>query len=250
MFGLSAEVLMLVGVALIAGGIVKGVTGLALPIVSLAITINFLAPKTTIALLVFPILITNCWQAFRTGLSFSLFRRFRLLIVLFIIFLVFSATIVVDLKTDILFLCLGAAVTIFAVSNLVKPQRKSLSQYSEKIIGPIAGVCGGLLGGVSTMWGPPITMFLVLLNLDKDEWVRVVALIWFVGSIPLTITYLSNGILNIETIPLSIYACIPGMIGIFIGENLRKRVEQEKFRKILLCLLFAIGLDLIRRAFI
>ena len=250
MFGLSAEVLTLVGIALVAGGIVKGVTGLALPIVSLAIAINFLSPKTTIALLVFPILVTNCWQAFRTGLSFRLFKRFQLMIALFVSFLVFSATIVVDLKTDVLFLCLGTAVAIFAISNLIKPQRKPLSQNSEKIIGSIAGICGGMLGGVSTMWGPPITMFLVLLKLDKDEWVRVVALIWFVGSIPLTITYFSNGILNTETIPLSMYACIPGMIGIFIGENLRKRVKQEKFRKILLFLLFAIGLDLIRRAFI
>ena len=47
---------------------------------------------------------------------------------------------------------------------------------------------------------------------------------------------------------LSVYACIPGMIGIRIGEIIRDRINQETFRKAMLVMLFLIGLNLIRRA--
>lgn len=248
MWGLSYELLALIALALISGGIVKGITGLALPVTSLAITLNFLEPKLCISLLVLPILVTNAWQAFRTGLSLDLLMRFWLMACCLVGFLIISATIVIELEKNILFLCLGLSVAIFASSNLIKPQRQPIKKLTEKILGPIAGILGGMLGGVSTMWGPPITMFLMLLNLSKDEWIRVVSLIWFLGSIPLTIAYVNNGMLNANTVPLSIYACIPGMIGIFIGEHIRHKVPQEIFRKILLCLLFFIGLDLMRRA--
>ena len=119
MFGLSNEILGLIAVAFIAGGIIKGITGLALPIVSLAISINFLDPKIAIALLVLPILVTNGWQAFRTGLSLRLISRFRLMIFFFIITLILSALMVVELETSVLFFSLGTAVTIFSFSNLL-----------------------------------------------------------------------------------------------------------------------------------
>ena len=78
--------------------------------------------------------------------------------------------------------------------------------------------------------------------------IRTVGLIWFAGAIPLTIAYWQNGVLNATTAPLSAYACIPGMIGIWIGELVRDRIPQETFRKVMLAALVIIGLNLIRRA--
>ena len=48
-------------------GVVKGVVGLGLPIVSMAILLNFLPPLTVLGLMVAPILITNMWQSLRPG---------------------------------------------------------------------------------------------------------------------------------------------------------------------------------------
>ena len=106
---------------------------------------------------------------------------------------------------------------------------------------------GGILGGLTTIWGPPMLMLLVLLKLDKQTWIQTVGVIWFIGSIPLAIAYWYNGILNIQTATLSALACIPGMIGIWLGESVRKLINIDTFRKILLITLFLIGGNLIRR---
>tara|TARA_B100000579_G_scaffold327299_1_gene277234 strand:- start:27 stop:200 length:174 start_codon:yes stop_codon:yes gene_type:complete len=54
--------------------------------------------------------------------------------------------------------------------------------------------------------------------------------------------------LNSKTAPLSLYTCLPGMLGIWIGDMIRRRINQETFRKVMLPVLFVIGSNLIRRA--
>ena len=67
MLGYEPYVLAIVGLALGVGGIVKGLTGFGLPIAAIAIMLNFLDPRSTLAILVGPILVTNLWMALRSG---------------------------------------------------------------------------------------------------------------------------------------------------------------------------------------
>ena len=80
------------------------------------------------------------------------------------------------------------------------------------------------------------------------ESIRTVGLTWFVGSIPLIAAYVDNGILTADVAPLSLLACVPGLAGMWVGQKIRGRIDQETFRKALLITLFVIGLNLIRRA--
>ena len=112
----------------------------------------------------------------------------------------------------------------------------------------MAGALGGLLGGVSTIWGPPMMMYFVMLRLTKDVYIQAVGLVWFIASIPLVIAYIRYGILTFQTTLLSIIMCIPGAIGFLVGQKLRRRINQKLFRTLLLWFLLLVGLNLIRRA--
>jgi uncharacterized protein len=248
MFGFDFSTLALISAAIFVGGIVKGISGIGLPIVTIAIVVNVVSAPTALAIVVIPILVTNLWQAVRAGNLFAPLRQFAPMIVCFVFFLVVTAHFVVNIDPKTLFGILGVCVTIFTLSNLIRPPVTALAPSTQKWAAPLSGILGGILGGVSTIWGPPMMMYLVLLKLPKDVWVRVVGLIWFLGAIPLTLSYWANGILNPQTLPLSIYACVPGMVGILVGEVVRNRINQETFRKVLLIALFIIGLNLIRRA--
>jgi len=248
MLGLDPYVLAIVGVAIGAGGFVKGITGIGLPIVAIAILLNFLGPKATLASLVGPILMTNLWLVFTSGDLREPLRRFWPMIGCFVVFLFVGARLVVTLDERVLFGLLGTCVTLFAAISLLQPRARNLAPARDRWAGPLAGMVGGLLGGISTMWGPPIIMYLVWLELDKETWIRTVGLIWFMGSVPLAIAYWQNGILDADTIPLSAFACLPAMAGLFAGVVVRRRIAQETFSKVLLAALIVIGLNLIRRA--
>ena len=248
LFGFDVTTLGIIFVAVIIGGIFKGIVGLGLPIVSIAILLNFLPPTTVLAVIVVPIVVTNFWQAVRAGFDLAIVRRFWLMILTFLLFFISTTYFVVGFDPRVMFGILGTCVTIFAASNLVRPRAHPLSPQTERWAGPLAGALGGLLGGVSAVWGPPMIMYFVLIQLPKDVLIRSIGLIWFAGSVPLVLGYWSNGILNTQTLPLSIYACLPGLIGLWVGGRLRDHINQETFRKVMLVVLFLIGLNLIRRA--
>lgn len=248
MLGLEITTLAIAFGALCVGGIAKGVTGIGLPIISIAVLVNFLPPSLSIAIVAMPILVTNLWQAVTSKNFMTPVRRFWPLILCFIGSLVIGARLLVALDTNYLFAVLGGSLLIFTASNLFRPRAHAISPATERWLGPVAGVAGGILGGISTIWGPPLMMFLMSLHLKKDEWVRTVGLIWFMGSVPLVLSFWANGMLNEQSFPLSVAACVPGMIGILIGEKIRNWINQDTFRKVMLTLLFFIGLNLIRRA--
>ena len=248
MFGYSPEFVAIISAAVCLGGFVKGVTGIGLPIVAIAVMVNFLDPLTTFATLIIPILVTNLWQAVTSRDWKAPFKRFWLMIILFVGCLFVGAELAVTLDSEILLLVLGISVAVFATFNLIKPHERPLAPTVERIAAPFTGALGGILGGLTAIWGPPMMMLFVMLKLDKDDWVQTVGLVWFVGSVPLTYAYWQNGMLNSETAPMSLYACLPGMLGIWIGEVIRRRINQDTFRRVMLLALFVIGANLIRRA--
>ncbi|MFQ5617419.1 MAG: sulfite exporter TauE/SafE family protein [Rhodospirillales bacterium] len=229
------------------GGVVKGVTGIGLPIVAISVLSSFLPAPLVLGLVTVPIVLTNLWLAVQSGNLMAPLRRFWPMIACFLGFIWVGARIVVNLDADTLFGLLGAVVVLFTATNYVRPVMR-VPPPAEIWAGPLAGALGGLLGGVSTIWGPPMTMYFIMLRLSKDMFVRTIGLVWFAGSIPLVLAYVDNGILTAEVAPLSLLACVPGVAGMWVGQKIRDRINQETFRKALLVTLFVIGLNLIRRA--
>ncbi|MBT3306775.1 MAG: sulfite exporter TauE/SafE family protein [Alphaproteobacteria bacterium] len=248
MLGLEWPLVAILTAALVVGGIVKGVVALGLPMVSIAILLNFFPPLTVLGILVMPIMVTNFWQSARLGSMGQPWRRFWPMIVTGLVFLFIGAEMIVGMDSTLLFGLLGACVAAFSAISLAHPNMPALKPQTEKWAGPVAGAMGGLLGGISTIWGPPMTMYFVMLKLPKDAFVRSVGTAWFAFSIPLAIAYWRNGIFSGDVIYLSLYACIPGLIGIRIGEAIRERIDQDTFRKVMLVMLLLIGLNLIRRS--
>lgn len=228
-------------------GVVKGMTGIGLPIVAISVLSSFLPAPLALGLVTVPIVLTNLWQVMQSGNLMEPLRRFWPMIACLLVFIWVGAQIVVALDADALFALLGTVVVLFTATNYVRPVMK-VPPSAEIWAGPLAGAVGGLLGGVSTILGPPMTMYFVMLRLSKDMFVRTIGLVLFAGSIPLVLAYVENGILTAEVAPLSLLACVPGLAGMWVGQKIRGRIDQETFRKALLITLFVMGLNLIRRA--
>ncbi len=248
MFGLEPTIVAWLALSIFIGGLAKGLSGVALPITTLAIALNFVDARTGLALVAVSLLVTNIWQAFGAGDIFGPLKRFWLMALVLVCALYVGSLLVSILDETILFAMMGVSALIFACSQLFKPDIAPLSPNAERILGPIAGAIGGVMGGLTSVWGPPIMMFIFMLKLDKDTWVRSITGLYLIGAIPFVFFYVQNGVLEGDMLWLSIAACVPVMIGILIGERLRKYINEEAFRKFLLIVLLIVGANLLRRA--
>ena len=249
MLGLDGDQLLIIAVAMLLGGVVKGVTGIGLPAVGVAILSNFFPVAFVLGVIIVPIVLTNLWLVVQAGKPLEPIRRFWPMIACLLVAIYLTTQLVVRLQPEVLYGLLGLAVMTFSVTSFIRPSR-GLSPATERWAGPLAGTLGGILGGLSTLWGPPMMMYFVMLGLPKEAFVRTVGLVWFAASIPLVVGYAENGILSAEMAKISALACVPGFFGMWLGTLLRRRIDQETFRKALLLALFIVGLNLIRRALV
>ncbi len=239
--------LALIAAAMLAAGFVKGVTGLGLPLVSLGLITIFLPIKEVLGIIILPLMLTNIWQVVAVRGTLAPLRRFWPMLVAMLGGLAVGAQLVVGLDASWLYLVVGGIVTVFTALGFMHPTMR-LSPRAEVpggvAIGAVAGICGGI-GGI---WGPPISMYLLALDLKKDDFIGTVGLVWFLGALPLGLFYALNGIVGSHNVMYSAAACIPSVAGLLVGQRIRRRIPQESFRKVLMATLFVIGLNLIRRA--
>jgi len=235
------------GIAFFAG-LVKGITGFALPMIMISGIGSLLPPEIALAGLILPTLIANAWQAMRQGLAAawsSALKHWRYMAMV-LICLIISAQFVTRIPTSVLFLILGVPVTCFALLQLLG-WRPRVSPENHRATELGVGALAGGLGGLSGVWGPPTVLYLTALDTPKVEHVRVQGVLYSSGAIALALAHLKSGVLDAEGLAFSAALILPVVLGVTAGFAIQDRLDQNRFRWAVLVVLALAGLNLVRR---
>ncbi|MEC7764828.1 MAG: sulfite exporter TauE/SafE family protein [Pseudomonadota bacterium] len=248
---LALPTLLAAAVIVLFAGFVKGAVGFAMPMIMVSGLGSILPPDIALAALIVPTLVTNIRQASRGGwpAAGQAVKDYRVFLIALLILLVCSAQLVGVISSKVLFLVIGVPLVVFAILQLVgwtlrlNPANRT---RDEVLIGGFAG----FLGGMSGIWGPPTVMYLTATDAPKAAAMRVQGVIYGIGSVALLLAHLRSGVLNAQTIPLSLAAMAPALIGMWMGYKLHDRMPQATFRRAMLFVLVVAGLNLIRRGLV
>lgn len=253
MGGLLAELplgILLIGAAIsLFAGFVKGAVGFALPMIMISALGSILPAETALAALILPTLFSNLFQSLRGGwrLAWAVVRRFRVFLVMMLVFLASAAQLVTLVPQTVLLLLIGVPIVAFALTQLMGWRfqlRPETRVRDELVFGSVAG----FIGGMSGVWGPPLVAYLVAIDEEKRETIRVQGVVFGLGAVMLTAAHLRSGVLDAATLPLSAAAVVPVLAGLWIGTRLHDRMPQKTFRRAMLVVLILAGLNLVRRA--
>jgi len=243
----SVEVAALAGLALMTGGAVKGTTGLGLPLVAVPLLTYLMGLTRATELMVIPIIVSNLAQSFQGGNFRETCRRFWSLLVPMVLSIIASAYVLVQLPERVLDLMLG--VTLLVLPPLIHfGRRLKVTSRGERWLSPIVGLVSGALGGFSTIFGPPVMLYLRALGMGKTEFVAAVSLIYFVGSLGILIGIYGLGPGRLGSLWLSCAATLPVLLGLWLGQRLHRHLSEERFAQVLLIALLVFGLSFIARA--
>jgi uncharacterized protein len=245
---LDPIILIACALVLTAGGFVKGVTGFAMPMVVVPLLSSIVDVRFGLASMVLSIVVTNIWQGIRGGYFWWAAKHFWPVAAGLGAGIWIGANIAVAIDKNTSFLVLGGVVLFFSAISHFKPDLH-LPERFEKPVGALAGLTGGISGGLTSIWGPPMLMFLVARRLEKDAFIGAVGMIYFCGSLFLTFSFAKVEILAEDNVAMSALAVLPVLAGMQVGMWLRDRINQETFRRAVLFTLLLVGLNLIRRGF-
>lgn len=230
------------------GGTIKGMLGFGMPLTTMSLLSTFVDVPTAAALNALPMLCANLFQANSAGLMVTILRRFYPLLVTLAIGTWIGAMLVLALDPRWLLGILGAVVLAFCAISQLHPQLK-LPDRRERSVGMATGFVAGVVGGLTTVHGPLLIIYVASLRLAKEVFVSALGAFFLMGGIFVTLAFIERGVLNGETAPWSLASVVPVLAGMWIGQRLGRRIDQERFRKLVLIVLLVLGLNLVRKAF-
>ena len=235
-------IVVIIILAILAGGLIKGTLGFGMPMVALPI-IAFVIPATTaMIILCAPILLTNFLQIkFKQGVSSY---RFLPMFVSLVIGLIVGARLILEINLNTITQIIAVSIIFAALINCFGFKIQNPNKNREKIMTSIIGFGSGILGGLSTFYGPPMLAYLVASDLPKEKFVRTVSTMYFIGSFPLYGSLIYYGFATKEDIIMSIFLILPAFISQQIGTRIRDKINQKQFRICILVTLIILGISL------
>ena len=231
----------LIGSSFLLAGFVKGVVGLGLPTISLALLTALLDLPTAMALLVVPAFCTNIWQGFIGGHLAILLRRLWPLLLTLIPF-VWAGTVLSNLfETTILTRILGGLVVIYAALSF-RSIPCSISLPLQAWLGTLCGAINGILTGLTGSLFLPGVMYLQAIGLSRDQLFQAMGLLFALSTLALGISLQETGRIDTGLWQISGFALFPALFGMHYGKIFRDYLSDDLFRYVFLSGLALLGL--------
>ena len=223
-------------------GIVKGFLGIGLPAAAMALLTLVMDPTIAISLLTLPIIFTNIMQYARCENPRLIAQKYWVFALAIIVSIFITSFFILSYPKAILTISIGLAMIAFSLTQMTGARLPIGTGYGWHIG---VGLFSGVLGGLSSIWSPPVAMYLLARDVDKSEFIGATGFLFLAGSFPLAAGLALAGVLTIDTILHSLMGLIVVLAGFRIGEMLRNFVPQGIFRKIVLWAFLIMGARLL-----
>ena len=118
-----------------------------------------------------------------------------------------------------------------------------------RILGPVVGFIGGVLQGTTSISSPLIGSFFHARKMDRHEYVIVLAAIFELNAAIQLIGYSLLGLYTRETFAVGLLGLVPTLVALMAGIFFRGRLDQGRFRQLIVVLLVLSVANLLWRTF-
>lgn len=227
------------GTFLLAGA-VKGVTGLGLPAVSLALLTVALDLPSAMVLLLAPSFVTNLWQALVGGNARAVVVRLWPFMLMATATVWIGAAALTRVNLFLLTALLGVLLFTYAMVSLAG-LRIAIAPRHETWAGCLIGSANGVLAGMTGSFVFPGILFLQAIGLSREQLIQAMGMLFTTSTLALAVALQGGGFLTVELGLLSAAAVIPALIGMLGGQRIRQKLPEERFRQVFFVALLVLG---------
>ncbi|MEM9782759.1 MAG: sulfite exporter TauE/SafE family protein [Pseudomonadota bacterium] len=227
----------------LAGGLVKGALGFGLPLVVVSTAPIFVSVDIVLIANATVMPFSNTLQIVQSGRVAASISRFRLLYIALILTLPFGVALGSVISTGMLTVVLGVVVMAFTALQALSP-RLQIRPDLERPFGAATGALAGIIGGLTTVNGPIMTLFAVGLGVERRMMVSMQGLAYLITGLILAVGYAGIGLIDGSRLATGLICIAPAFLGMWVGNRLAQRLPQAVFRQVVLAVLFVAGANL------
>ena len=222
-------------------GIVKGIIGMGLPTISLLLLSLFLDINTAIILIIIPSLITNILQGFYGKYLKELITEYWSFFLISGFFVFFGTVFfeALNLTTTTLILSLVIIFySLFALSGKVFSADKINNPFIKSVVFSSNGFFTGITGSLIF----PGVFFFQALQFNREKLIQALGIHFTLLTLFLGLSkFYFHSFLTLKFSHLSIISCIAAFTGMFLGNLISMKIEENLFKRLFLYSLIVIG---------
>ncbi len=224
-------------------GLVKGLVGLGFPTITVAVLVSVVGLAPAIAVTVVPAVVTNLAQAFGGGHLATLWRPLWPLLASAVPGGIVGTTVLATADAAALTVGLGVLLALYAAMGLFAPPLPHPGR-AHPVLAPPVGFTAGLVAGMVGSFTLPAVAYLQALRLPRDELIQALGLVFLTLGLTLAVGLGRAALFEPVWFRLSLIAVPPALLGLELGRRWRRRLDEQRFRRLLLLALFALGVHL------
>lgn len=236
----------IMALALAAGAMVKGATGMGLPLVALPVLTTALGLQHAVGIMAITQVITNTmqiWQ-FRAAAGTETTRFLPLFLLAGGVGVVLGTWLLSNLPERVLVLSLGLLLLGYFILKVTRPHL-AVGARAARVFGPSAGFGSGVLQGATGISAPIGVTFIHAMGLGRDAHVFAVSAMFLVlGMVQLPALVIA-GIMQPIWIVEALVALVPIMLFMPLGQMLAGKLSRAAFDRMILIFLGLMGLKMV-----
>ncbi|MEQ1649468.1 MAG: sulfite exporter TauE/SafE family protein [Hyphomicrobiaceae bacterium] len=241
---LQSIVIAVIGLTL--AGVIKGATGLGYTSCALPFLVIAMGLKPAMIVVLLPALATNIGVAVSAGHFEDSLRRFKVLYLGMVPGIAVGVNMLVWVPQAVAVKVLGCTIVAYVVLALSRP-RMSLAPSLEAPLQLPTGFLNGLLTGLTGAQVMPLFPYVMSLNLDTDRTVQAINIAVLLSTLILAAGLATAGFMTSDLLVLSLIGVAPAMLGVAVGNSVRRHIPHERYKSYALATLLLMGAMMLAR---
>ena len=224
---MSGSELAIVLAAVVAGSVIKAVTGMGLPIIAIPVASIFVDLEDAVVVLSFPSAVSNLVLAGQAWPSRRESRDLPVLAGFGILGAVAGTLLLVNIPEEPLVIALVVVILGYVATFFLRPDLRTSPRQSKRW-SPAVGATSGVFQGAIGISGPLIGSWIHSYRLPRDAHIFSVTTLFLIIGIGQLAALAATGEFA-GRVGATLLACIPVLVSLPLGTLLRSRVSRRGF---------------------
>ena len=238
--------ILIVGLAF--AGFAKGTTGMGLPLVATPILAGIFGPKAAVVIVTIPIFAANSLLLLQGWRRLGILRGLTPIIGASAVGTMIGVNLLalLDQRTFAILIAVMVAIFLSRGDRLIG---EDPGARRARILGPVVGFVAGVLQGTTSIASPLIGSFFHARKMERHDYVIVLAAIFELNAAIQLVGYSLLGLYTPDILAIGLLGLVPTLLALMAGISFRGRLDERRFRQLIVVLLVLSVANLLWRSF-
>lgn len=229
-------------------GFAKGTTGMGLPLVATPILAGVFGPRAAVVAVTIPIFASNSLLLVQGWRRLDVLRGIAPIVIASAVGTAIGVNLLalLDQRTFAILISVIVAIFLLRGDRLIG---EDPGARRARVLGPVVGFIGGVLQGTTSIASPLIGSFFHARRMDRHDYVIVLASIFELNAAIQLVGYFLLGLYTPEVLAIGVLGLVPTLLALMAGIFFRSRLDQSRFRQLIVVLLVLSVANLLWRSF-